>query len=65
MELVDEGVAGGVVGGDVVVFEELVASAVATHLVAFFDDTFLAGAGVALASGRVDWSALGVVDEGS
>lgn len=63
MEFVDDGVACLFERWNVVVVEEGVAAAVAAGSVAFFDDSFLAGVGVALSARGVDRPGLGVVDE--
>lgn len=62
-ELVDQRVTARLKGGDVVVFEEFGASAVAADLVAFLDDASLPRAGVALAARRVDRMVVGIVDQ--
>ena len=61
-QLIGHGVAGGRVGGVVVVFEEVGASAVDAHAVTLLHDPFLPGGGVPAPRGRVDGPPVGVVD---
>ncbi len=65
LEVVDEGVAGLLVGGHVVVLQQVGSAAVDGGSVAFFDDPLLAGGGVAVPARGVDGAAVGVVDQRS
>ena len=65
LEFVGDGVAGVVVAGVVVVFEEVGGAAVDAAAVAFLDDALLADRGVPAAGRRVDRAAVGVVDQRS
>ena len=62
-EFVDDGVLAGFICGVVVVFVQVVASAIDTSAVAFFHDPFLACGGVSLFARGVDRVSFGVVDQ--
>ena len=51
--------------GHMVVLEQLGATAVDAHPVAFFDDSFLTSGWMPLTRGRVDWLAICIMDQRS